>query len=139
MASNISTFSNDMLDRIFSDLSEDKQAIGACRFTCRLFKELSSPITEAFEGTFVHVVSQEGSRGTTNPTTRITMQTVASFGVEGPLMLQTLAGVRASVHPWPLPQVVLPCRNSCRAGKPLQAHWLPVIPLSQRSESLAAP
>jgi hypothetical protein len=43
MASNILTLSNEMLDRIFSFLSEDKQAIGACRIACRLFKELSSP------------------------------------------------------------------------------------------------
>ena len=43
MASNISTLSNEMLDRIFSFLSEDKQAISACRLVCRSFKELSSP------------------------------------------------------------------------------------------------
>ena len=42
MASNISNLSNEMLDRIFSFLSEDKQ-VGACRMACRLFKELSSP------------------------------------------------------------------------------------------------
>ena len=43
MASNILTLSNEMLDLIFSFLSEDKQAIGACRIACRLFRELSSP------------------------------------------------------------------------------------------------
>ena len=43
MASNITILSNEMLDRIFSFLSDDKQAIGACRLACRSFKELSSP------------------------------------------------------------------------------------------------
>ena len=43
MASNIHILSNELFDRIFSFLSEDKQAIGACRLACRLFKDLSSP------------------------------------------------------------------------------------------------
>ena len=43
MASDIHILSNEMFDRIFSFLSDDKQAIGACRLACRSFKELSSP------------------------------------------------------------------------------------------------
>lgn len=42
MTSFISALSSELLDRIFAFLSEDKQAIAACRLVCRLFKDSSS-------------------------------------------------------------------------------------------------